>query len=128
MKKTIFLVVATITCFFAPAQKQTQVLLMEKSGIGPLIPTASIVMPLQSKSKPGPLPTYLTEYVIRQLDFQSYNTSYKEVAAYGISKTEFPDHYPDKLDSTLLTDKEYNHAYFVLIGKNMLVMQNRTPP
>lgn len=117
MKKSLLFFVALSLKFLCLSQ-ESQIALKDKDGTGPFSPTNVILMPELKKQRADSVPPYLTGYVIRKIEYQGYNTSYKEVAAHGISKTEFLKHYGEKLDSNLLTAKDYNHSYNVLIGKS----------
>ncbi|HEY6902032.1 MAG TPA: TlpA disulfide reductase family protein [Puia sp.] len=115
MKKIQLLTILSghLLCF---AQGDLQIVLKDREGYGPFRPGELTTLPMKKRPEARNIPGSILEYTIRQIDFQPYNSEFKEYASKGMTREVFLSQF-DKINKTLLTEKAYRHTFNVLLGK-----------
>jgi thiol-disulfide isomerase/thioredoxin len=118
MTKVYLLGTFLIFAISAYSQEDLMIKLDTVSGYGVFYDGQFIIWPLKSKVQNMEIPSNLVEYCIRKVDFQSYNTLFQLVKKEELSKDDF-DNYVNNysLNQQLITDQDYNHSLYILIGK-----------
>jgi thiol-disulfide isomerase/thioredoxin len=118
MRAILFFILITCSVYVPVfAQEEIIVLMKTEEGYGPFKPGKQLTLAIDKKPDIKGIPTGLTGYVIRDIDCQSYNSDYKTVLAYGVTKADFISHFK-KVPEALITDRDYKHRFFILVGKN----------
>jgi thiol-disulfide isomerase/thioredoxin len=101
----------------AAAAQQRRMATTLRQGYGPFMPGNVIIFPAEQAPLPTAVPPDITEYRVRQVDFQPYNTWYRQLAANGMSREDFLQQMKD-VPAGLLTAQPYHHVLDVLVGYN----------
>ena len=118
MRPFPFLFAATIMIAVSVfSQQEIMVVMKPRTGYGPFLPGRVLTTSLGKKPDIKEFPADVIEYVIREIDCQPYNTEYKNMLGYGMTKDEFLRGYKD-VSADLLSGDNYHHRFFILLGKN----------